>query len=153
MSNALGSSTTTYEYKDPSHETLETFPSTPHLISVVIDAPEFSSLCPKTGQPDWARIVVGYIPDKLCVESKSFKLYLGQYRMHGDFHEAVVHKITSDLVRVLDPLYLIVEGRFTPRGGIAFLPSGVYSRKTNLHIKHLINQTHRRMASIPNTPR
>jgi 7-cyano-7-deazaguanine reductase len=99
------------------------------LLALRIDAPEFTSLCPITGQPDWARIVIRYQPDQWCVESKSLKLYLGSYRNHGEFHESCVNRICNDLVHLLDPQWLIVEGRFTPRGGIPFWPVAVYRRE------------------------
>jgi len=95
---------------------------------VRIEAPEFTSLCPKTGQPDFATIVIDYQPDLWCVESKSLKLYLGSYRMHGAFHESCVSAISTALVELLDPVALTVEGRFTPRGGIPFWPRIQYSR-------------------------
>jgi 7-cyano-7-deazaguanine reductase len=83
---------------------------------------EFTSLCPKTGQPDYAKIFVNYIADKKMVESKSLKLYLFSFRNHGDFHEDCVQKICDDLVRLMKPLYIEVIGEFTPRGGIAIFP-------------------------------
>lgn len=83
---------------------------------------EFTSLCPKTQQPDFAKIFVNYIADKKMVESKSFKLYLFSFRNHGDFHEDCVAKICSDLNKLLKPKYLEVIGEFTPRGGIAIYP-------------------------------
>ena len=97
-------------------------------LALRIDAPEFTSLCPITGQPDWARIVIRYQPDRWCVESKSLKLYLGSFRNFGEFHEACVNRICNDLVRLLEPRWLIVEGRFTPRGGIPFWPVALYRR-------------------------
>ena len=92
-------------------------------------APEFTSLCPVTGQPDFAHIVIDYAPGDWLVESKSLKLYLGSYRNHGEFHEACVNRIANDLVRLLDPVWLVVEGRFTARGGIPFWPVAVYRRE------------------------
>ncbi len=83
---------------------------------------EFTSLCPKTGQPDFAKIFINYIADKKMVESKSLKLYLYSFRNHGDFHEDCVQKICNDLVKLLSPHYLEVVGEFTPRGGIAIFP-------------------------------
>ncbi len=83
---------------------------------------EFTSLCPKTGQPDFARIFINYIADEWMVESKSLKLYLFSFRNHGDFHEDCVQKICNDLVKLLKPRYLEVVGEFTPRGGIAIYP-------------------------------
>lgn len=93
------------------------------------DPKEFTSLCPKTGQPDFARIVVEYVPDKLCVESKSWKLYLGSYREAQEFHEACVARILRDLVELLDPRWMRVTGQFTPRGGISINPEMTYDRE------------------------
>lgn len=97
--------------------------------AIHIEAPEFTSLCPITGQPDFAAIVIDYIPRKKCVESKSLKLYLMGFRMSGQFHEACVNRIANDLVKLLDPVWLKVEGRFTPRGGISFWPSAEYGKR------------------------
>lgn len=94
---------------------------------VTFTCPEFTSLCPKTGQPDFARIVISYIPRRLMVESKSLKLYLYSFRNHGDFHEDCVNIIMKDLVRLMDPRYLEVTGIFTPRGGIAIYPFASYA--------------------------
>jgi 7-cyano-7-deazaguanine reductase len=88
---------------------------------------EFTSLCPKTSQPDFAKIFVNYIADKKMVESKSAKLYLFSFRNHGDFHEDCVQTICDDLVKLLNPKYLEVIGEFTPRGGIAIYPYSSYS--------------------------
>lgn len=86
---------------------------------VRFDCPEFTALCPITGQPDFGRISIDYIPDKLCVESKSLKLYLFAFRNHGAFHEEVVNRILDDLLRVLHPRRAVVKGAFNRRGGIA----------------------------------
>lgn len=83
---------------------------------------EFTSLCPKTGQPDFAKIIINYIADKKMVESKSMKLYLFSFRNHGDFHEDCIQKICNDLVQLMNPKYIEVIGEFTPRGGIAIFP-------------------------------
>ena len=92
------------------------------------NCPEFTSLCPITGQPDFANIYISYIPDQLCVESKSLKLYLFSYRNHGDFHENCINTIGKDLVELLNPRYLEVWGKFTPRGGISIDPYYNYGR-------------------------
>lgn len=120
----------TYKYDNPDYDILETFPRPvcAGSMSINITAPEFTSLCPKTGQPDFATIVVDYRPDSYCVESKSFKLYLMAFRNHGAFHEECVAKILNDLVRVLDPLELTVKGEFTARGGIPFHPTVMYKK-------------------------
>lgn len=118
-------STMNFEYATPSMSELETFvnPFPAGMSGIIhIEAPEFTSLCPKTGLPDFANIVVDYIPNKLCLESKSYKLYLVSFRMRGAFHEACVTTIYKDLKKLLDPAYLKVEGRFSARGGISFWP-------------------------------
>lgn len=92
------------------------------------DPKEFTSLCPKTGQPDFARIVLEYVPDKKCIESKSWKLYLGSFRNAQEFHEACVARILRDVVAIADPLWVRVTGQFTPRGGISINPEMVYDR-------------------------
>ncbi len=89
---------------------------------VTFTAPEFTTLCPKTGQPDFATLTIRYIPDEKLVESKSLKLYLFGFRNHGDFHEDVINVIYNDLVALLKPKYMEVYGKFTPRGGISIDP-------------------------------
>ncbi len=89
---------------------------------VKFNCPEFTSLCPITGQPDFASITISYVPDQKLVESKSLKLYLFSFRDHGDYHEDVVNIIMNDLVRLLDPKYIEVWGKFLPRGGISIDP-------------------------------
>ena len=86
---------------------------------VTHSAPEFTSLCPKTGQPDFAVIVIEYIPDNLCIELKSLKLYLNSYRNEGIFFESVTNKILDDLVKVCKPRYIVVTAEFNVRGGIS----------------------------------
>ena len=90
--------------------------------------PEFTSLCPITGQPDFAEVRILYIPDKKMVESKSLKLYLFSFRNHGDFHEDCVNIILDDLVKLMDPRYIEVLGLFVPRGGISIHPYANYGR-------------------------
>jgi 7-cyano-7-deazaguanine reductase len=85
---------------------------------IKMECPEFTCLCPKTGQPDFAVITVSYVPDKLCVELKSFKLYLWSFRDEGGFHEKVVNQICDDLVSACKPRKLKVVGDFNVRGGI-----------------------------------
>ena len=94
---------------------------------VTLDCPEFTSLCPKTGQPDFGRIVIRYIPGERMVESKSLKLYLFSFRNHGDFHEDCVNIVMKDLVALMQPRYLDVSGIFNPRGGIRILPFASYA--------------------------
>jgi len=85
---------------------------------IKMECPEFTCLCPKTGQPDFAVITVSYVPDKLCIELKSFKLYLWSFRDEGGFHEKVVNQISDDLVSACKPRKLKVVGDFNVRGGI-----------------------------------
>ena len=93
---------------------------------VRFNCPEFTSLCPITGQPDFAEIRIAYIPAKRMVESKSLKLYLFSFRNHGDFHEDCVNIIMKDLIQLMHPKYIEVTGIFTPRGGISIWPSANY---------------------------
>jgi 7-cyano-7-deazaguanine reductase len=99
---------------------LQTFPNpNPERdYEIAFEAPEFTCLCPMTGQPDFATIRIRYVPDAKCVELKSLKLYLWSYRDEGTFHEAVTNKIANDLIAALEPRYLYVEGDFYVRGGI-----------------------------------
>ena len=95
---------------------------------VKFNCPEFTSLCPITGQPDYAAITISYIPDVKMVESKSLKLYLVSFRNHGDFHEDCVNTIMKDLIKLMDPKYIEVWGKFLPRGGISIDPYCNYGR-------------------------
>ena len=99
---------------------LETFPNPnpARPYEIAMECPEFTCLCPMTGQPDFATIKLRYVPDARCVELKSLKLYLWSYRNEGAFHEAVTNKICDDLVAALSPRFLEVTGDFTVRGGI-----------------------------------
>lgn len=110
-------------------EVLEAFvnkhPGNEYLVTFT--CPEFTSLCPKTGQPDFAKILISYIPRERMVESKSLKLYLFSFRNHGDFHEDCVNIIMKDLVKLMNPRYLEVIGIFTPRGGISIYPFANYA--------------------------
>ncbi len=101
----------TFENKHPDNEYVVTF-----------DCPEFTTLCPKTGQPDFGHIYISYIPRERMVESKSLKLYLFSFRKHGDFHEDGVNIIMKDLAALMDPKYIEVRGVFMPRGGISIYP-------------------------------
>jgi 7-cyano-7-deazaguanine reductase len=100
---------------------LETFPNpAPNRdYEIAFDAPEFTCLCPLTGQPDFARFKMTYVPDEKCVELKSLKLYLWSYRNQGAFHEAVTNRIADDLVQALSPRALVVTGDWFIRGGIS----------------------------------
>ena len=101
-------------------KTLETFPNpfADRDYHIHMEIPEFTCLCPKTGQPDFATLILDYIPDKKCIELKSLKLYIWSYRNEGVFHEAVTNKILDDLVAVLKPRYIRLIARFYVRGGI-----------------------------------
>lgn len=94
-----------------------------------MEIPEFTCLCPKTGQPDFATLILNYVPDKKCVELKSLKLYIWSYRDQGVFHEAVTNKIVDDLVTLLKPRYLHLTSRFYVRGGIFTNVSVEHSKK------------------------
>ena len=96
---------------------------------VKFNCPEFTALCPITGQPDFANIIIYYVPDKKPVESKSLKLYLFSFRDHGDFHEDVVNTIMNDLIKLLEPKYIEVWGRFLPRGGLSIDPYCNYGKQ------------------------
>lgn len=98
-------------------------------LSLEITVTEFTSLCPVTGQPDFATIKISYVPDEWCVESKSLKLYMLAYRNRRDFHESCVVKMCNDLVSLLHPISITVKGEFTPRGGIPFWPTCAWSRE------------------------
>lgn len=95
--------------------------------AVTHTAPEFTSLCPKTGQPDFAKITVEYIPDKLCIELKSLKFYLNSYRNDGIFFENVTNKILDDLVAVSKPRYMLITAEFNVRGGISSIIEAEYA--------------------------
>lgn len=95
---------------------------------VKFNCPEFTSLCPITGQPDFATITISYVPDVRMVESKSLKLYLFSFRNHGDFHEDCVNIIMKDLIKLMEPKYIEVWGKFTPRGGISIDPYCNYGK-------------------------
>lgn len=116
--NQLGSQSTLPS--GPEQAYLEPIPNphidTPYLVRFC--APEFTSLCPVTGQPDFAHLVIDYIPDKLLVESKSLKLYLSSFRNHGSFHEACTIDIAQRLIKTLAPIWLRIGGYWYPRGGI-----------------------------------
>ncbi|NKB25450.1 MAG: NADPH-dependent 7-cyano-7-deazaguanine reductase QueF [Kiritimatiellae bacterium] len=87
--------------------------------SITFDCPEFTALCPITGQPDLGKIRIEYMPDQTCIESKSLKFYLFSFRDHGTFHEEIVNRILDDLIKACSPRYATVVGTFNPRGGIS----------------------------------
>lgn len=143
--HALGHKT---EYKQAyAPEVLEAFvnkhPGNDYWVR--LNCPEFTSLCPITGQPDFATICIDYIPDLRMVESKSLKLYLFSFRNHGAFHEDCVNIILKDLVSLMKPKYIEVTGLFTPRGGISIHPYCNYgmpgSKYEKLAEERLFNHT------------
>jgi 7-cyano-7-deazaguanine reductase len=109
---------------------LETFPNQHpgRRYTVTLVCPEFTCVCPITGQPDFATITIRYIPDQRIVESKSLKLYLWSYRQEGAFHEHVTNQILDDLVMALEPLYCHVTGAFNVRGGISITVGAEYQK-------------------------
>jgi 7-cyano-7-deazaguanine reductase len=112
-------------------KTLETFSNAnpERDYEIQFECPEFTCLCPKTGQPDFATIKINYIPDRLCVELKSLKLYLWSYRNEGAFHEAVTNKILDDLVQAVAPRFMKVVGDFFVRGGIHTIVTASHTKK------------------------
>lgn len=114
----LGSSTQ-YEYFEPKKEVLEHFPNTDGELEILLHHKEFTSICPKTGQPDFGEVWIRYNPIGRCVESKSLKLYLMAFRQYGGFCEKVCQKIADDLFSILLPYILEVKVLFTYRGGIS----------------------------------
>ena len=123
----LGNKNVRYKYEyDPG--VLETFqnkhPENDYFVK--FNCPEFTSLCPITGQPDFATVTISYVPEERMVESKSLKLYLFSYRNHGDFHEDCVNKIMKDLITLMDPKYIEVTGKFLPRCCLSSAPDGNY---------------------------
>jgi 7-cyano-7-deazaguanine reductase len=124
----LGNETNySFEYKP---EILESFenkhPERDYMVK--FNCPEFTSLCPITGQPDFASIYFSYIPDQKLVESKSLKLYLFSFRNHGAFHEDCMNIILKDLVKLMNPKYIEVWGKFLPRGGLSIDPYCNYGK-------------------------
>ena len=107
---------------------------------VALDCERFTSLCPVTGQPDWADISIAYIPNELLVESKSLKEYLTSFRMHGDFHEDVCRIIVRDLVQLLQPRYFEVFGHFDSRGSIAIWPYVQWAAADDAEAQHIYQQ-------------
>lgn len=116
-----------YEYNPDVLESVESM-HTNRDYFVKFNCPEFTSLCPMTGQPDFATMYISFIPDKKLVESKSLKLYLFSFRNHGDFHEDCVNIIMNDLIELIEPRYIEVWGKFTPRGGLSIDPYCNYGK-------------------------
>ena len=125
----LGNQKTQYPC-DYAPEMLEIFENKHHgnAYFVKFNCPEFTSLCPITGQPDFATVTISYVPNIKMVESKSLKLYLFSFRNHGDFHEDCMNIIMKDLIKLMDPKYIEVWGKFTPRGGISIDPYCNYGK-------------------------
>ncbi|OZU88153.1 NADPH-dependent 7-cyano-7-deazaguanine reductase QueF [Virgibacillus indicus] len=125
----LGNQGTKYDF-DYNPEVLETFennhPDRDYFVK--LNCPEFTTLCPITGQPDFATVYISYIPDVNMVESKALKLYLFSFRNHGGFHEDSMNIIMNDLIKLMDPRYIEVWGKFTPRGGISIDPYCNYGK-------------------------
>ena len=108
---------------------IETWPNQYKGYQIEIENPEFTSVCPKTGLPDFGRILLQYVPDKVCLELKSFKMYMLAYRDLGIFNENVVNRILEDVVKAARPVSATVIGEFTPRGGLATTVTATFSRK------------------------
>ncbi|GAQ19097.1 NADPH-dependent 7-cyano-7-deazaguanine reductase [Oceanobacillus picturae] len=125
----LGSQGTTYAF-DYNPGVLEIFENNhqDRDYFVKFNCPEFTTLCPMTGQPDFATLYISYIPDVKMVESKALKLYLFSFRNHGGFHEDSINVIMNDLINLMDPRYIEVWGKFTPRGGISIDPYCNYGK-------------------------
>jgi 7-cyano-7-deazaguanine reductase len=127
---------------DDFRKVLETFvnpyPNRDYTIDIV--CPEFTSVCPKTGQPDFGTLTINYVPAAVCVELKSLKLYLQQYRNQGIFYEAVTNRILDDLVAVLDPRRMTLKAAFTPRGGIT----------TTVTVNFEMTNDHSSLSTTPN---
>ena len=128
----LGASQTTYGFDTPSKSLLETFDNKypDRKYKVIFRSEEFTSLCPKTGQPDFATIIIEYEPGKKCIESKSLKLYLFSFRNCGSFMETIVNRIRDDLVSLCNPFSLKVVGNFKARGGITIDVTSFYSEES-----------------------
>jgi 7-cyano-7-deazaguanine reductase len=107
---------------------IETWPNQYPDYEIEIDTPEFTSVCPKTGLPDFGEIVLRYVPDKRCLELKSYKMYLLAYRNVGIFQENVVNRVLDDVVRAADPVSATVVGDFSPRGGLGTVVTATYTR-------------------------
>lgn len=97
--------------------------------NIVHVAPEFTSLCPKTGQPDFGTITIEYVPDKICIELKSLKLYLNSYRNDGIFYESITNRILEDLIKVCKPRYMLITAEFNVRGGISSIIEAEYIKE------------------------
>lgn len=127
----LGSKTTKYIYTHPTPELLETFPNQfpnrDYCTEFIFN--EFTSLCPKTGQPDFAKIHITYVADEKCIETKSLKLYLLSYRMYGSFMETITNQILEDLVNACKPRKMKVRSEFNVRGGTAIIVEAEFKKE------------------------
>jgi 7-cyano-7-deazaguanine reductase len=126
--------------KSPQDAKIETFPNPkPNRdYTICLDCPDFTSLCPVTSQPDFAEIFVDYVPNKLCIETKSLKLYLSSYRNVRSFNEHVINRILDDLVQACQPRKMKIEGKFVPRGGLSLCVLAEHPNpSTNPHPKDL----------------
>ncbi len=139
---SLGTNQTDYRYQNPSPEMLETFPNRHPDAKYQVDLvfPEFTSLCPKTGQPDFARIEVTYIPKDLCLESKAVKLYFFAYRNFGAFMESITNKILRDFVAAASPRWMRVRGVFAPRGALAITVNAEYSEAQGFRVMSIAKE-------------
>ena len=108
---------------------IETWPNQYPDYEIEIDTPEFTSVCPKTGLPDFGKVLLRYVPDKLCLELKSYKMYLLAYRNLGIFQENVVNRVLRDVVKACKPVSATVIGNFSPRGGLGTVVTATWSRK------------------------
>lgn len=128
----LGSQKTEYRYDNPSKTVLETFKNQfserDYKTEFIFN--EFTSLCPKTGQPDFAKISVEYIPDELCIETKSLKLYFLRYRQHGSFMETITNNILEDCVAICQPRWMKITSNFNARGGTEINIIAEYHKKS-----------------------
>jgi len=124
----LGHSTTRYP-DSPDKARLESFPNTYSRRDYIVrfDCPEFTSRCPVTDQPDFGEIIIEYVPDQLCLESKALKLYLFSFRNHNTFHEEAVNRILDDIIKAIKPRKAKVTGNFNPRGGISIRAEAEWS--------------------------
>ena len=141
---SLGTSGTEYAVEGPSASVLETFPN-PHPgtdYQITLDSSEFTSTCPKTGQPDFACLRIVYTPDERCVETKSLKLYLFRYRQQGAFMENIAGQVKKDLVEVLAPKRLLVAMDFAPRGGIGLKVEAIHDPLGD-SVRKLMDESHR----------
>jgi len=150
----LKRSTTVYP-DTPEKAVLETFPNKYTARDYVVEfhCPEFTSVCPITGQPDFARITITYAPDRKCLESKSLKLYLFSFRNTGMFHEEITNRILDDLVKACEPKWARVLGRMNPRGGISIDVIAEHTRpgyEPPTHARHSFGSGHSSETSSEN---